>query len=185
MLIDIFIKSPEQKILSLFAMNSDRSFYGREISRKLKISLGGVHGALKSLEKSGILTVQNVGKTKLYRLESFPSIIKTFRILNTLLILEPLINEVKDLSRLVILYGSYSNGTFIAESDLDLFVVSEEREKIMIKIEDLKRKINLDIRPIIKSQVEWITLEKVNPEFLHELNHGIILWEKPIDESGF
>jgi hypothetical protein len=64
-------------------------------------------------------------------------------------------------------------------------VVSEEREKIMIKIEDLKRKINLDIRPIIKSQVEWITLEKANPEFLHELNHGIILWEKPIDESGF
>jgi len=185
MLVEIFIKSPEQKILSLFAMNPDRAFYGREISRKLKISLGGVHGALLSLEKSGILVAKIVGKTKLYRLDSFPSIIKTFRILNTLLILEPLINEVKDISRLVILYGSYSNGTFIAESDLDLFLVSEEREKIMIKIEDFKRKINLDIRPIIKSQVEWMALEKVNPEFLHELYHGIILWEKPIDESGF
>jgi len=37
MLLDLFVKSSEQKSLHLFAMNPDQSFYGRQVSRKLKI----------------------------------------------------------------------------------------------------------------------------------------------------
>jgi len=185
MLFDIFIKSSEQKILSLFAMNPDQPFYGRQISRRLKISLGAAHGALLLLEQKGILVSQNIGKTKLYRLESFNPIIKTFKILNALLILEPLTQKLKKNSRLVILYGSYSTGTFTSESDLDLFIISEEKEKTTNNIDSFKRKTNLDIRPIIKSLIEWIKLEKEDPEFFSEVNLGITLWEKPIDERGF
>lgn len=185
MLLEMLLRSPEQKILSLFVMNPDRPFYGREISRKLKISPGAVHGALVSLEKSGLLFAQHIGKTKLYRLDSFHPIIKTFRILNTLLILEPFVRTLKENSRRVILYGSYSTGTFITESDLDLFVVSEEKGKVRSHIEGFKRKIGFEIRPIIKNQVEWMELEKLNPEFFNEINHGISLWEKPVDETGF
>jgi len=185
MLFDIFVKSSEQKILSLFAMNPDQPFYGRQISRRLKISLGAAHGALLLLEKSGILVSQNIGKTKLYRLEPFNPIINKFKILNALLILEPLTQALKENSRRIILFGSYSTGTFTSESDLDLFIVSEEKEKITSNIDSFKRKTNLDIRPIIKNLVEWIKLEKEDPEFFNEVNLGIILWEKPIDERGF
>ena len=185
MLFDIFIKSSEQKILSLFAMNPDQPFYGRQISRRLKISLGAAHGALLLLEKSGILVSQNIGKTKLYRLEPFNPIINKFKILNALLILEPLTQALKENSRRIILFGSYSTGTFTSESDLDLFIVSEEKEKITSNIDSFKSKTNLDIRPIIKSLVEWIKLEKEDPEFFNEVNLGITLWEKPIDEQGF
>jgi len=38
---------------------------------------------------------------------------------------------------------------------------------------------------VIKKQVEWMQLEKSDPEFFGEVNRGIILWEKPINESGF
>lgn len=185
MLFNIFVKSSEQKILSLFAMNPDQPFYGRQISRRLKISLGAAHGALLFLEKSGILVSQNIGNTKLYRLESLNPIITAFKILNTLLILESLTRALKKNSRRLILYGSYSTGTFTPESDLDLFIVSEEKEKVASNIDSFKRKTNLDIRPLIKSLVEWIKLEKENPEFFNEVNLGITLWEKPIDERGF
>lgn len=185
MLFDIFVKSSEQKILSFFAMNPDQSFYGRQISRMLKISLGAAHGALSLLEKNGILVSQNISKTKLYRLDSFSPIINAFKILNTLLVLEPLAQSLKQNSRRVILYGSYSTGTFTSESDLDLFIVAEEKEKITSNIDSFKRKTNLDIRPIIKNLVEWIKLEKEDPEFFSEVNLGITLWEKPIDEQGF
>ncbi len=184
MLIDIFVKSPEQKILSLFAMNPDKQFYGRQISRRLRMSLGSAHGALSLLEKNGILVSQNIGKTKLYRLKDFNSIINTLKILNTLLILEPLTQVLKEISRHIILYGSYSTGTFTSESDLDLFIVSEEKEKVTSNIDSFKRKTNLDIRPYIKSLIEWIKLEKEDPEFFNEVNLGITLWEKPIDERG-
>lgn len=185
MQINVFIKSTEQKILSLFAMNPDRQFYGREISKKLKISLGAVHAALLSLEKRGILDSQNVGKTKLYRTEALNPIIQSFKVLNTLLVLEPLIKAICGISRRVVLFGSYATGTFAASSDLDLFIVSREKGKILKIIESFKRKTRLDIRPIIKDQVEWMDLGKKSPEFVDELNRGITLWVKPVNESGF
>jgi predicted nucleotidyltransferase/biotin operon repressor len=185
MLIDIFIKSSEQRVLSLFAVNPDQAFYGRQISRKLKISLGAAHKALSLLEKNGILVSQNIGKTKLYRLKDFNPIINAFKILNTLIILDPLTQALKESSRRVILFGSYATGTFTSESDLDLFVVSEEKEKVENDINNLKRKTNLDIRPVIMRLVEWIKLENEDPEFFNEVNCGITLWEKPTDERGF
>jgi predicted nucleotidyltransferase len=185
MLQGILIKTAEQKTLSLFAMNPDRPFYGREISKKLGISLGAVHAALSILGKNRLLTCQNVGKTKLYRLESSSPIINSIRILNTLLLLEPLVGAIRDISRRLVLFGSYATGTFTASSDLDLFIVSGEKKKILNAIDSFKRKNGLDVRPMIKDQVEWMELEKKNPEFLNELSRGITLWVKPVNESGF
>jgi len=185
MLLGLLIKTTEQKILSLFAMNPDRPFYGRGISKKLRISPGAVHAALISLEKHGILHSQHVGKTKLYRTEALNPIFPSFKVLNTLLVLEPLIEAICGISRRVILFGSYATGSFAASSDLDLFIVSREREKISKIIGSFKRKSGLDIRPIIKDQVEWMNLERGSPEFFDELRRGITLWEEPVGESGF
>lgn len=185
MLIDVFIYSSEQKILSLFAMNPDRSYYGREISRKLEISLGAVHTGLRSLEKHGLLDSQTIGKTKLYRVGASSPIIQSFRVLNTLLVLEPLLESLKGISRRIILFGSYATGSFATSSDLDLFIISGEKEKILSKIYSFKRKNNLDIRPIVKNQLEWMELDRKNPEFFDELSRGLTLWEEPVKESGF
>jgi hypothetical protein len=107
MLSNLFISSSEQKILSLFAMNSEQSFYGRQISRKLDVSIGAAHGALLTLEKCGILVSKTIGKTKLYRLVPLNPIINVFKILSALLILDPLIQSLKTKSRRIILYGNF------------------------------------------------------------------------------
>jgi predicted nucleotidyltransferase len=185
MIFDLFVKSSEQRVLSLFAMNPDQQFYGRQISRKLKISLGATHGALSLLEKSGILIAQDIGKTKLYRLKAINPIMNAFKILNALLILEPLNQALKENSRRVILYGSCLTGTFTSESDLDLFVLSEQKEKAANIIDNFTRKTGLNIRPVIMRLSEWIKLENKDPEFFIEVNRGITLWEEPIDERGF
>ncbi|MGB7296027.1 MAG: nucleotidyltransferase domain-containing protein [Candidatus Aminicenantales bacterium] len=184
MLIEVFIKSTEQKILSLFAMNPGRSFYGREICKKIEISLGAAHAALRALERQGILVSENIGKTKLYRFEAENSFIRSFKVLNTLLVLEPLVEATKGISRRIVLFGSYATGTFDSSSDIDLFIVSGEREEMLGKIDAFKRKSKLDIRPIIKNQVEWMELDRKNPEFFDELSRGLTLWEKPVEEPG-
>jgi predicted nucleotidyltransferase len=185
MLSDIFIASSEQKILSLFAMNPEQPYYLRQISRKLDISLGAAHGALINLESCGILASQTVGKTKLYRLVRFNPIINIFKVMNALLILDPLIQTIKTKSNKIILYGSYSTGTFTSESDIDLFIVSEYEEQIQAQIDQFVRKTNLDIRPNITNLIEWIKLEKEDPDYFNEVILGLTLWEKPIDERGF
>ncbi|MBM3253135.1 MAG: winged helix-turn-helix transcriptional regulator [Candidatus Omnitrophica bacterium] len=185
MLKDIFTKTTEQKILSLFVANPNKSFYGREISKKIKISLGATSNALRFLEKKGILTSERKGKTSLYTLKLPNPYIEHFKILNSLLVIEPLVERLKSISRRILLYGSYAAGTFTSESDLDLFIVSERRDEVLDKIGEFNRKQNIDIRPVIKKQTEWMQLEKTEPEFFNELNRGITLWEKPIDETGF
>jgi predicted nucleotidyltransferase len=185
MLSNLFISSSEQKILSLFAMNPEQSFYGRQISRKLDVSIGAAHGALLTLEKCGILVSETIGKTKLYRLVPLNPIINVFKILSALLILDPLIQSLKTKSRRIILYGSYSTGTFTSDSDIDLFIISADREQIIKDINSFARKTNLDIRPIIKNLTEWIKLEKEDPEYFNEVSLGLTLWEESVDERGF
>jgi len=185
MLKDIFIKTVEQRIFSLFVANPDKVFYSREVSKKIKTSLGATSNALRLLEKNSILTSEKKGKTSLYTLKLPNEYLEHFKILNTLLTMEPLVEKLKNISRCIILYGSYATGTFTSESDLDIFVISEKREEALKAIDSFKTNIALEIKPVIKKQVEWMQLEKNDPEFFSEINKGITLWEKPINESGF
>jgi len=185
MLKDIFIKTVEQRILSLFVANPDKVFYSREVSKKIKISLGATSNALRLLKKNSILTSEKKGKTSLYALKLPNEYLERFRILNTLLTMEPLVEKLKNISRRIILYGSYATGTFTSESDLDIFIISEKREEALKVIDSFKTNIALEIKSVIKKQVEWMQLEKNDSEFFNEVNQGITLWEKPINESGF
>jgi predicted nucleotidyltransferase len=180
---DVFIKTPEQKILRLMAMNHGKPFYTREISKTLGISLGSTHSALLSLESRHMLTAQMVGKTRLYHLAMLNPAVQAFRVLNTVVTLEPLTAELGEVSRRVVLFGSYASGTFSQESDVDILVVTEDRMRVIDFIELAKRKTGLDLRPIILSQLEWMNLEQKSPEFFDELSHGITLWDEPVEES--
>ncbi|MFA4888759.1 MAG: nucleotidyltransferase domain-containing protein [Candidatus Omnitrophota bacterium] len=184
MLKDILIKTVEQRILSLFVANPDKVFYSREVSKKIKISLGATSNALRLLEKNNVFTSERKGKTSLYTLKLPNECLERVKILNTLLTLEPLVEKLKNISRRIILYGSYAVGAFTSDSDLDLLIVSEKREEVLKAIANFKSNI-AEIKPVIKKQVEWMQFEKSEPEFFSEVNHGIILWEKPINESGF
>jgi predicted nucleotidyltransferase len=181
--LSVLIKTPEQKILSLFAMSPGRPFYTREISKALGISLGSAHAALLSLEDKKILAAQHLGKTKLYHLAMLGPAIQSFRVFNTVLLLDPMVSDLREISRRIILYGSYANGTFSQESDLDLLIVTEDRAKVLDTVELAKRKTGLDLRPLTMNLLEWMNLEQKSPEFFDELSHGIILWERPVDES--
>ena len=185
MLKDIFIKTVEQRVLSLFVANPDKVFYSREVSKKIKTSLGATSNALRLLEKNSILSSEKKGRTSLYTLKLPNEYLERFKILNVLLIIEPLIEKLKSISRRVILYGSYATGAFTSDSDLDIFVISEKRNEVLKAIGGFKANITLEIKPVIKKQVEWMQLEKSAPEFFIEINKGITLWEKPINESGF
>jgi len=185
MLKKIFIKTVEQRILSLFADSPGSQFYGREVSKKLNISLGAVSGALRSLEKNGVLICERKGKTGLYVLKLPNPCFNYFRILNSILTMEPLIEKIKSISGRIVLYGSYSTGDFTSDSDLDLFIVSRKKEEALEIIEKFNKKTGFKISPIIKEQAEWMRMEKAHPEFFAQLSRGIVLWERQINESGF
>ena len=100
----------------------------------------------------------------------------------TLLALEPLVEKLKGLTRKVILFGSAARGTNDARSDIDLFIETNEPGKVLELLTQRRGELPR-VQPVIRSTVEASALEEKDPIFFKEVQKGIILWERPIDES--
>jgi len=184
---NFLISTNHQKVLSLLAKFSDNEFYEREVARKIGISFGSANKVLNELYSDGLLTRFQKGKMYFYRINSADPVFQQFKILNTIVLLRPLINELKFLARKVILYGSCAKGMDSSESDIDIFIVSDNKQnalRIVDKYSLGKGFEEVRIQPVILSPFELLKAEKIDKEFLSLVEEGVVLWEKIADESG-
>lgn len=180
------ISTNHQKVLSLFAKFSDLEFYEREVARKIGISTGSSNRVLNDLFGNGLLKRRQEGKMYFYQMDESHPVFKYFKILNNIVLLMPLVESLKNITKRIVLYGSCSEGNDTSESDIDLFVLSENRGKALQIINNYSlRKPFEDIRiqPVIQSAEELLKSKKSDKEFLSLVREGIILWEHPTDES--
>ena len=181
------ISTVNQKVLSLLVRFSDREFYEREVSRKLGISAGAANRALNELFLSGAVRRRREGKMYFYSIDSSNAVLIEFRKMVNLLLVEPLVEELKEVSRRVVLYGSCALGTDTSDSDIDLFVVSNSREEASSIIGDFtvpKGFEGIRIQPVIRTPVELLEAGEVEGAFMEEVERGIVLWEKGAGEPG-
>ena len=111
---------------------------------------------------------------------------RLYKTLNTILNIGQLIGKLKQACRLIILYGSCASGTNIEDSDLDLLVITGNKAGVLDAIDKFSPRDRYgysEIKPVIKSPAEWAGLEAKDPVFFRELQRGIILFEKGINES--
>ena len=181
----ILIKTTHQKVLSFFLVNPTKHFYGSEISKKMGISVGQTSKILNDLLKAGVLEKEPRGKTELYHSIGDSPVLRIYKVLNTLIFIEPLVDELKKVSKRIILFGSCANGMNIENSDLDLFIVSSNEKVLDIIVQyPLAEYYGFsEIKPVIKKPYEWAILEDKDPVFFNELQKGMLLYEKEIDES--
>lgn len=182
---NLLIKTTHQRVLTFFLVNPTHHFYGSEISKKIGISVGQTSKILNDLFKAGVVEKESRGKTELYHSIGDSSVLRIYKVLNTLILIDPLVNELKKVSKRIILFGSCAKGMNIENSDLDLFIVSSSE-----KVRNIIAQYPLDeyrgfseIKPVIRKPSEWAILEDKDPVFFNELQKGILLYEKEIDES--
>jgi predicted nucleotidyltransferase len=176
-----------QKIISLFAKFSDKEFYERQIARKLGIGYSSANGALNELFSSGVIKRRRAGKMYFYSVDPSNPIVIEFKKLVNLLLIEPLLEKLKHISNRVILYGSCAQGTDTSQSDLDLFVVTNDKDRVMEMLSNFKFPKGFEdirIQAIIKTPVELLEMEGADRAFLEEVERGIVLWERAASESG-
>jgi len=167
------ITTISQKILSLLAKFSDQEFYEREVARKLGISTGSANRALNELYSTRAVKRRREGKMYFYSINSSNAAFTEFKKMVTLLLIEPLVEELKKMSSRIILYGSCALGTDNSDSDLDLFIVSNNKEKAANVISGFT----------FKTPVELLERGELERTFLEEVERGIVLWEKIANES--
>lgn len=120
-------------LLSLFYNNTEKSYYLREVVRKIGIGSGTVQREIAKLVSADLIIRQTNGKQVYYRANTksrvFDEIrgltIKTFGLADIIKdALSPLSNKIN----YAFIYGSQIDGTATTGSDIDLMVVGKVNE---------------------------------------------------------
>ena len=87
---------------------------------------------------------------------------------------------LKSFSQKIVLFGSCARGDNVADSDIDMFILSSSPYIIEERIK--KNNLVKKIQVIIRNPTQFIKMEKEEPIFWAEIDRGITLWESR-DES--
>ncbi|TET42291.1 MAG: hypothetical protein E3J66_03835 [Dehalococcoidia bacterium] len=179
------IATVNQRVLSLLVKFSDKELYERQIARKIGIAYGSANRALNELYATGAIKRRREGKMYFYSVDLSDAAVAEFKKLINIMLIEPLIEELKNMSSRVVLYGSCAQGADTSHSDLDLFVISHDKEHVMKAIDNFSFTQGFEdihIQSVIKSPVELLEAGESEQAFIEEVERGIVLWEKVANE---
>lgn len=148
-------------------------FQLREISRKISLAPKSVSRYLKELEKEGFVREEKhrVNKYPLYYANRDSDIFKLYKKIDMLISIEEcgVVEHLNDKCTpdVIILFGSASRGEDIAESDVDLFLQSKQKD---IDLKHFERKINRKINVFFSEH-----FNKLSNELKNNIANGIKL----------
>ena len=180
------ISTNYQKILKFFVLHPGQSFYEREVAKKAGLSPSSTHYGLVRLHRGGLISRKQNGRMCFYSIDKSSPYLKEFKVLANLLLIEPLVERLKGLSHKIVLFGSWAEGADTEDSDIDLFIVSSEREKVLSVVNKFSYSAKLGnrkIQPIVRRPEDLLKRDKRDKVFLEQVEKGKILWEREINED--
>ena len=167
------------KILSLFLGDYSKQFYLREISKLSKIPLKTTHRLVSSLEKDKILKSKVSGKNKYFKLNLDniqtklclieAEIYKTAIFIDKYPLFKTFLKELSN-SSLLVVFGSFAKFKADKDSDLDLLIVSKEKEELPFHL------LGYNIHKIELLEKDFIKAVENNETLIKEIaeNHIIL-----------
>ena len=170
----MLIKDNRIRILKIFFEGSSVRLHIREVARRTGLSATGTMKVLGALEKEGLLEKERTALTVVYRgnydNESFMALKRSLNLYS--LYSCGLVSSLVEFYRIpecMILFGSYAKGEDTKESDIDIAVMTGQKDYPELEIyEDcLKKKISLHLIENTKNEKK---------EFVNSLANGIVLY---------
>jgi predicted nucleotidyltransferase len=172
----IFAATNDQQVLRVLVERPNEALYVREVSSLAGISRGGASEALMRLADFGLATRQERGRLALYTADSAHPVVRYFKVLLNLVGLMPLLSSLKPMTAELILFGSRAEGVDTPQSDLDLFVIADDKDLVYETIRESD--LAAHIRPVILSPLESIEMREQDPLFYDQVMRGILLWRR-------
>lgn len=187
MVFDQLISTHAQKVLKFILVHPRKMCYEREIARGANISYASANKVLNQLYKKKLVHKKNEGRMCYYSVDINNPYIREFKILSNLSVVEPLIKNLTPHSHKIILYGSWAEGTDSEASDIDIFIVASDVDKVRSVVKKLsysskvaKRKI----QAVITTPADLLDQDERDKVFTKEVEQGKILWEREINEDN-
>ena len=172
-----FITPTVMSVLSLFLDTPTSEYYEREVLRRTGVSKGSANKILRLLADTGLLSRETRGRMVFYKLNPNEATAKQFKILRNTFTLRNLIDSLKQHSNKVILFGSASQGTDSRESDIDLFVLSSEKESVLREISNFNKKLDRRVNPIVVDSIGFAKMKRDDRPLYENIDRGIVLWQ--------
>jgi predicted nucleotidyltransferase len=176
---DVLIATNAQKILYFLIDNPMRDFLEGEIQQATKISKSGVNYALRDLVAADFLFRTKRGRSFFYTLNHKNLVVKQLKIIETITHLNSLLKKLILVSSKIILFGSSSRGENTPDSDIDLLLISRNKDLVLAEIKKYKGR---KIQPIIWTNTDLLEKKKTDPVFYDQINKGLVLGEGVNDE---
>ena len=187
---DALFTTTQKQVLGLLYAHPDKTFYTKEILRRTGMGVATIKRELDRMLAAGILRMNKIGNQHHYQAnpgcplyEELLSIVKkTFGIVDVLQhALLPLDLEID----LTFVYGSVAKGEETAESDIDLFIVSESLgyADVMNELTKSEDELGRPVNPSIYTVTQIKDKLQQENAFLTRVMEQPKLWVKGSDDD--
>ena len=166
--------SLESRVLLWLARNFDKEFYVREITKAVPGSLGGCHKVLRNLYDKGLITRRKSGRNVYYSINDRNQAIRYFKIFMNINELTGVIKLLQDKCSKIILFGSCAKGEDTIESDIDIVVITHEKDEVQRSLKFIS--LSREIAAVVLSPQDYIKVKERDKAFYSEVAKGITLW---------
>lgn len=163
----------QERVFALLLDEAGSELTEAQIREMLGLPKSTVHVALAGLVRDQLASARNVGRTKLYWVETSDPLIKTLKIAQAIRRVRAAITPVRDQIDLAILYGSASRGENRSGSDVDVFVVTDDSDTVMTELAQHQW-----LQPVIMTSESRMQLIAEGGTFSSEVARGITVWER-------
>lgn len=167
--LNLFSKT-EMKVLAFISVK-DGELYERQLAKAAQVSVGSANSILKMFNQMNLVKKSKKGRMLFYQRNDESPLLRQFKVFVTVNNLMPPLEKIAPFSRRIILFGSCAEGRNGEKSDIDLFILSREKEKIR-RIMDGYR----EIQAIILDSTEYAKLQEKDKPLYERINRGIELY---------
>ena len=173
---NLFFKDSVFKVIELIFNNPNAEFHLRGISYSTNLSTTAVVKVIDKLQKQKIITVEKTPITNKIKTNQESESYLFYKKIFNLYRLEKygVIKIIKEAYRAktIVLFGSFSKGEDVEGSDIDILILTNQKEK-----SDLRKFLNL-IEKKLNRKINMVmlkSLEKSSSEFKNSVANGTIL----------
>lgn len=163
----------EETVLGFMLDRGSDELTESEIRSALELPRSTAHLALRVLASQGLLDVRRVGRSTLYSISSGDALIRSLKIARSVRRAQIAIEPVREMIDLAVLYGSASTGENRQGSDVDLFVVTREKDAVL---GELAR--HQWLQPVVMTSAEHMQLIADGGTYATDLARGIVIRER-------
>lgn len=172
-----FLKPTTLKVLEFFFAHPTAEYHEREVLRGTGISKGSANKILRELAALSILGRAEKGRMVFYRLNAGDPFVRQMKVLWNVWALRPFVEGLKETAKKAILFGSCAEGQDGPESDIDVLILTNDREAAKKAVSAFNRVSERQLAPIVVDLEEFARIRREDRPLFERIDSGLMLWE--------